>query len=330
MHPDSLAFLEHLTIIKRSPLTVRRYGDVLREFDVFTEGAAPGAIGVELLRRFATARTRAGLARAPAGVNLRVAVIRALFAYLVVEKGYGTNPAARLRGVPERRRTPKYLTARELGQLLAHATSATGPLAERNLVLAVVLWQTALRVSELARLTVAQFDPEARLLRGVILKGGDVLDVDVNEETIRLLDRYLTERRKIASDAPLFARSDGGRLSVRAIQAIFSGWRHELGWTRPLHPHVLRHTHATDALGLGVDIATVADLLRHKGLGSVLIYAKVQNPARRAALAKLGGLVPPAVLPPPAAVTGSEVEGPENARPANEGACVEDGFDAAA
>jgi site-specific recombinase XerC len=139
-------------------------------------------------------------------------------------------------------------------------------------------------------------DLERETLRDVLVKGGHVLDVPVNEETIAVLTAYRATRGEVHDDDAIFARSDGHALSVRAIESLFETWRLELAWTRPLHPHVMRHTHATGALALGTDIATVADLLRHHGLRSVMIYAAVPDHARRAALAKLGALVPRGIL----------------------------------
>lgn len=343
MHADLSAFLDHLVATQKSPLTVRRYGDVLRDLEKFVESAEPARLTAEQLRRFASAPSGRG-PRATAGVNLRVAVLRALFKYLMLERGYATNPAARLAGTPELRRTPKHLTGAEVRRLAEHVAHEPGPLVVRDLALVIVFWQTALRVAEVARLRVDQLDREAKLLRAVRVKGGHELDVALNDETLVVLDRYLATRDDLAGDAPLFATCNGGRLSVRAIQARFEGWRRELGWTRSLHPHVLRHTHATQALAAGVDIATVADLLRQADLRTVLVYAKVQDTARRAALVKLGALVPPTILAAPtmgadaettpAASETAPVDLPV-ASPANDVAvtdfpCVEGGFDAAA
>ena len=134
-----------------------------------------------------------------------------------------------------------------------------------------------------------------------------------------MLSAYRVLRGELGGDDPIFARADGHALSVRAIESLFQTWRAELGWTRPLHPHVMRHTHATGALALGTDIATVADLLRHTGLRSVSIYAAVQDRARRAALAKLGALVPRGILPWIAANDAM-------AEPAEKRTCVEEPF----
>ena len=44
----------------------------------------------------------------------------------------------------------------------------------------------------------------------------------------------------------------------------------------PLHgPHSLRHAFATRLLAAGQSLKTIADLLGHRSLGSVSIYAKV-------------------------------------------------------
>lgn len=296
MHSDFVAFVEHLSVIQRSPLTIRRYSDVLTELDRSLDGAGPTTVARPVLQRFASAARADGCARSPAGINLRLAVLRAAWKFLVAEGLASTNPAAQLVVVPEPRRTPKFLNATEVRRLVDHVAATRGLLATRNMALLVFFWQTALRVSEVARLTVGQLDHERELVREVRVKGGHIFDVAVNTETLSVLRRHLAERGPLADDAPLFARRDGHALSVRAIQALFSKWRVELGWTRPLHPHVLRHTHATGALALGVDIATVADLLRHQGLRTVMVYASVQDTARRHGLAKLGRLVPPSAL----------------------------------
>jgi integrase/recombinase XerC len=332
MHADLASFLDDLAIRQKSPLTVRRYGDVLRDLEKFTGGGEPLVFTAEVLRRFASAPCASGSQRSPAGVNLRVAVLRSAFLYLTLERGYASNPALRLVGIPERRRAPKYLTNAEIRRLVEHVARGREPLALRDLALVVVLWQTALRVAEVARLRVDQLDREAGVLRSVRVKGGHEYDVILSDAAMKALDRYLATRGEFPDDAPLFATREGKRLSVRAIQARFEGWRAELGWTRALHPHVLRHTHATQALAAGVDIATVADLLRHADLRTVLVYAKVQDTARRAALAKLGALVPASVLRELPAPAPRSVELPPASFPANDVtvtdfSCVEDGLD---
>lgn len=319
MHPHFATYLVHLEVIQKSPLTIRRYGDVFRDLHSFADDPDPTKLTTDVLLRFASAPRHDGRTRAPAGVNLRVAVLKSAFSFLVDRGLVGANPAAHVVGVREPRRIPKHLTTAEVTRLVLHVANRRSANRTRDLAIAVLFWQTALRVSELARLSWSQLDLERKTLGSVLMKGAHVLDVAVNDETIAVLTAYRALRGDVHGDAPIFARSDGHALSVRAIESLFETWRSELGWTRALHPHVMRHTHATGALALGTDIATVADLLRHNGLRSVTIYAAVQDQARRAALAKLGALVPRAILPAIAANDGAS-------EPGQERTCVEEPF----
>ena len=194
------------------------------------------------------------------------------------------------------RRVPEYLSTREVTRLLAHLAKRRSSNRLRDLVMVLLFWQTGLRVSELARLAWTDLDPERRCLRDVLVKGGHRRDVPLNDQAVAALRAHRDAHMNGADGGPIFTGRPGQKLSVRAIQAIFSTWRAELGWARGLHPHVLRRTHATGALALGVDIATVADLLGHQDLRTVTAYAAVQDGPRRDALRRLGALVPLEIL----------------------------------
>src|SRR5882672_8501364 len=96
MQASFIDFLDHLKHTVRSHLTIRRYGDVLRDLAVFSGSAEPRAISSDALVRFASAPRHDGRARAPAGVNLRVAVLKGAFSFLADHGLVPTNPAARL------------------------------------------------------------------------------------------------------------------------------------------------------------------------------------------------------------------------------------------
>ena len=51
--------------------------------------------------------------------------------------------------------------------------------------------------------------------------------------------------------------------------------------------HDLRHTFATRLLEKGVDVRTIQELLGHKDLKSTMIYLKVVDPQKKAAVALL-------------------------------------------
>lgn len=296
MHPAFSDYVAYLRLTQKSPLTVLRYECVLTELAHVTGDASPDTLDKASLLRFAAAPTIEGRPRTPAGFNLRIAVLRSAFRYLLNEGLVPTNPAGALERAREARKVPKFLTLVETVRLIRHVAERPSLNRLRDLAIVITLWQTALRVAELARLRWKHLDAERRSFCGVVIKGGDVVDVELSEEVVGVLIGFRSQSAFSKETDPIFANTAGRSLSARAIEARFEVWRAELGWTRPLHPHVLRHTHATGSLELGTDIATVADLLRHRGLRSVMVYASVQDGARRTALAKLGRLLPEEIL----------------------------------
>jgi len=109
-----------------------------------------------------------------------------------------------------------------------------------------VLFDCGIRISECARLTLADLDFDLEVLR-VVGKGRKVRVVPFGAKTSRSLDRYLRERRKhkyaaetgalwLSQRGPLSVDGLDERLRVRARQAGVEG----------LHAHRFRHT-AADA-----------------------------------------------------------------------------------
>jgi integrase/recombinase XerD len=66
-------------------------------------------------------------------------------------------------------------------------------------------------------------------------------------------------------------------LSLRAIQKTVSSLGELAGLDRPVFPHLLRHTFASQALESDLDILTLQKLLGHKRIETTKIYAEIDD-----------------------------------------------------
>jgi integrase/recombinase XerC len=167
------------------------------------------------------------------------------------------------------------------------------------LAMLALLSQGGLRVHELVALDVRQVDTPSATLLGVAGKGGTIVDVPLNPETLALLADWLGERASVAGvrEPALFVSSRGSRISIRSVQRRIENLRVAVGTAKHVTPHTFRHTAATLALTLGCDLATVGDMLRHADLNTTRRYVHLVDERRREAVRRLGGLIPRDVLP---------------------------------
>lgn len=233
----------------------------------------------------------------PTSRNRRLVIIRAFCQYLVAQGQLAQDPTEGI----ARARVPRKVTfapsATDLrAALAAIPPSSHGWLRARDQAILVLLFHTGLRVGELQRLNLDQVDLPHKVLRAVRRKGAHQVDVPLNPEATAVLCAYLGLRPS-SPDPAVFLNQYGQRLSVRMIQRRLR----ELGTAAQvkLHPHAVRHAHATALLGAGTPVEVIRQSLNHASIATTQRYLHGDEAGLRAALNQLPELRPPPLPDPP-------------------------------
>ncbi|WP_448004980.1 tyrosine-type recombinase/integrase [Agromyces bauzanensis] len=272
--------------------TVAAYRVDLIELVDFADGRRveePAGLDLAVLRDWLWTATERGLARA--SIARRAASARGFTAWMHRRGLMAADPGLRLKAPRAQRTLPRVVTERALADALAAlADRAAGgdPVAVRDVAIAELLYASALRVSELVGLDLADVDRRRRTVR-VTGKGAKERVVPYGAPAARALDRYLEsarpailaavgEQRGTTGGAPsdaVFLGVRGGRLGVRSVHRQIAAMLSSIPGAGPSGPHALRHSAATHLLDGGADLRAVQEFLGHASLGTTQIYTHV-------------------------------------------------------
>ena len=181
-------------------------------------------------------------------------------------------------------RLPTVLSPEEFRRFLAAVRNP------KHVAILAVAYSAGLRVGEVVRLRLEDLDRDRGLIQVRGGKGRKDRCTLLSEIALTLVDAYLEGANP---GRWLFPGARPGRhLSVRSVQKVTAAARERAGITKPLTPHVLRHSFATHLLESGIDVRLIQELLGHASVRTTQIYTHV---SRR----QLGRIRSPLDLPPP-------------------------------
>lgn len=256
----------------------------------------------EALARFVTTRED-GTPLAPTSRNRRRSLVRAFVAFLVRQGLLDGDPSA---GIGRARVPIEFRAALgvpDLDVLLAAVRKGRRTWRRaRNEAILLVLFQTGLRLHELVSLNLEQVDLVSAFLLDVRRKGGAAVDVPLNVQARTALASWLAVRPGTAEVAVFVGGPRVRRLSTRGVQKVLADLGARAGQRRRVHPHALRHAHATALLRAGVSTELIRQSLSHSSIRTTQRYLHGDAELLRAALARMPELGSgTAETPPPEA-----------------------------
>lgn len=148
----------------------------------------------------------------------------------------------------------------------------------RNRAIVLLLATYGVRRSQVSSLQFEDIDWYQRTILFAAHKGGKAIYHDLTQATAESLADYLRIERPTSDCNYIFLRhrKPHVRLNPEAVSALVRVRMESLGLP-PRYPHSFRHAFATRLLRSGQPVKAIADLLGHRSLDSVAIYAKVDH-----------------------------------------------------
>ena len=178
------------------------------------------------------------------------------------------------------RRIPDTLSLEEREALLSQPNKRyrTG---FRDLAIIRLMLNVGLRSSEVLNISINDVDWISGKLIVRHGKGNKDRIVWMNEEDLEIIRRW--KERKPQTPL-LFTTLAGRKINDRYLRAMVKRRALRIGIKKDVHPHLLRHTFATDLLKSTKNIRLVQKALGHASLASTMIYTHIHDEELESAL----------------------------------------------
>ena len=276
--------LEDLQIRHYSPTTIRLYLYAVREFAKhFVK--PPDQLGAEHICQYQLFLIKDKQASQSTCIQL-VCALRFFDTHTL-------NHKIAIERIPfprRERKLPLILSRDEVKALLE------APQDLRHRAMLAILYGSGLRVSEVARLKVADIDSARNVLWVRSGKGRKDRQALLPPKLRELLRCYWRTRRPTDW---LFPGADPSQpISVKTIFQACRQTGRSAGIAKSVHPHLLRHAFATHLLEAGVNLRTIQFLLGHANLETTARYLQVADVNVRATTSPLESLESLCLIPP--------------------------------
>ncbi len=273
-------FLNYVRVEKRlAANTAEAYRRDLYRFSGTLTERGWGLLDVKRLQlqEYLGELTRAGMGERT--VARHMATLRGFYRFLLQEKRMAEDPTLNLASPKIWKTLPKYLTVEEVERLLA-APDRSQPRGMRDGAMLDLLYASGLRVSELISLRVGNLQVEGPYaFLQVTGKGNKQRLSPVGQQALASVKTYMRDGRtkllKGRNSPYLFVTGRGKPMTRQCFWQIISASGRLAGISRPLTPHLLRHSFATHLLERGADLRSVQQMLGHADISTTQIYTHV-------------------------------------------------------
>lgn len=181
-------------------------------------------------------------------------------------------------GVPQRKAvTIDFITPEEVDLLIQAAFEPRTGYATlsryKNRAIISLLYASGVRVTEVVSIDILDIrDDDTFTVMG---KGGKARLCFIDSRTRYFLTEYLKRRDDNHRALFISEKTGGGRISQSTVQEIFRVARKRSGIQKPVHPHTMRHSYATNLLRNNTNLLYVSKFLGHASVQTTEMYTHV-------------------------------------------------------
>lgn len=216
-----------------------------------------------------------------AHVSHRLNTVKQFFGWLLKQTIILIDPSEDLEKPTLTANMPQTILTQKEAQRLMDAPELRSPVGYRDKAVLEVVYSTGIRISELFRLKVTDFDHKNRTLFVKEGKGGKdrVLPLPMiaagylKEYVERVRPKFVKALKR--DKGILFLNYTGTPLSLSSMSSIFKRTTTAAGIDKHVSAMVLRHSIASHLLENGMDIRYIQEFLGHERLSTTQVYSKV-------------------------------------------------------
>lgn len=214
-----------------------------------------------------------------ASIFRKMEALRAFYKFQAAEERVAEDPTRSFKAPHLPERLPKFLTLEEI-EALFHADDQGRWAWVRARTVLELLYATGMRVSELLTLRSQSVNLEEGWVR-VLGKGSKERMIPIHSRARGQIVRYMTlkERRfeGKAAAPEVFVGKTGKALSRVQLWRDLKNLGIRARISRPLHPHLIRHTFASHLLQGGADMRSLQEMLGHANLQTTQMYTHLDK-----------------------------------------------------
>lgn len=264
-------FFDYLENEKRySPNTVNAYKRDLKDFVDFTKQEGAQEIDELTIKNYLAFLYIENLNKKT--ISRRISSLKSYYKFLENKYKIKRTFINEIKCPKQDKLLPDMIYKDELNKLLNF--SMTGKFSFRNKAIIFLLYSSGIRVSELCNITLSSINLDDRYLIATG-KGNKTRICPFSKSCKEVLENYLKSEREPLSKPDnfyLLINKFGEKITPRSIENIIKKISLQLFGNTKLHPHIFRHTYATNLLNNGANLRTVQELLGHSSLMTTQIY----------------------------------------------------------